>query len=46
MNDTRTKLEVAEDAAEAHKWKRVYITVLIYTAFLILGLWGFSQIYT
>lgn len=34
-----------ETPEQARRWKRVYITVIIYTALLIIGLWGFSQIY-
>ena len=45
MNPNASKTEL-EDPAETRRWKRVYVIVLIYTAFLIAGLWGLSQIYT
>lgn len=37
--------ETRETPEDVRRWKRVYITVVIYTALLILGLWGFSQLF-
>jgi hypothetical protein len=34
-----------QDEREYPHWKRVYITVIIYTIALIIGLWAFSKLF-
>ena len=34
-----------QEEREYPHWNRVYITVIVYTAFLIAGLWAFSQLF-
>jgi hypothetical protein len=45
MSKKPDSIETRETPEESRRWKRVYITVIIYTALLITGLWGFSQLY-
>ena len=33
------------DEQEYPYWRRVYITVIIYTTALIIGLWAFSKLF-
>lgn len=37
---------IEDEEKDSPRWRLVYITVIIYTAALIAGLWAFSQIYT
>lgn len=37
---------MVEDEQESPRWRLVYLTVIIYTAVLIVGLWIFSHIYS
>lgn len=34
-----------DDEREYPYWNRVYITVIIYSVFLIVGLWAFSKLF-
>ncbi len=34
-----------EQERESPHWNRVYVTVIVYTIFLILGLWAFSKLF-
>jgi hypothetical protein len=45
MSNDHDATSSRESPEEARRWKRVYITVIIYTTLLIIGLWGFSQLY-
>jgi hypothetical protein len=35
----------ANDEQEYPHWRRVYITVIVYTIALIIGLWAFSKLF-
>jgi hypothetical protein len=41
MNESTQRDEERED----RRWNRVYITVIIYTICLIVGLWLFSRLF-
>ena len=46
MNVKPASRDEHETPEEIRRWRRVYITVIVYTALLIAALWGFSQLYT
>ena len=35
----------SDDEQEYPHWRRVYLTVIIYTSALIIGLWAFSKLF-
>lgn len=37
--------QASEEEHEYPHWNRVYITVIVYTAALIVGLWAFSKLF-
>lgn len=42
MNEHST---ASADEQEYPHWRRVYITVIVYTIALIIGLWAFSKLF-
>ena len=37
---------LAEEAGDEAWWRRIYLAVIIFTALVILGLWGFSRAFS